>query len=155
LGDLTLRRGLPERPELLKRYVVCEVVPRVDHDRESIQGYRDLDELDAVLLTGLDLIIFYRPGSVRDLGLSAAERLEAVAGTGPADSDPDVRILPIERLGCRLGDREHGAGALDGYLAGSTAAFLRFRIFFFLSPAASATSQNQGKGQEKRPDQQT
>jgi hypothetical protein len=76
----------------------------------------------------------------------------------PAPSgDPDVRILPVKRFGCPLGDREHGAGALDGYLAGRIATFLRFRAFFLLSPAASATSaagQDQGQGQEKHPDQQ-
>src|SRR5918995_4680123 len=143
LGNLALRLRSPHGRQLVERYVVSEVVPGVDHDREAVQGHRNLDELDAVLLAGLDLVVLYGPGSVRDLGISVAERLEAVTGTRAPDGYLHVRVLPIEPLGRRLGDGQHGAGALDGYLARATitgclgvAAFL----FFILSATATAAA---------------
>src|SRR5918997_1472583 len=119
LRDLSLGGRLPHRLELLACYVGRPVVLGVDHDRDAVEGHRDLYELDSVLLAHRHLLgHVYGPGSVGDLGVALAERLEAVAGAGAADLDARVRVLLQEQLRRRLGDRLHRAGALDADIAG-------------------------------------
>ena len=55
-----------------------------------------------------------RARGVGDVGLAAAELLEAAAGAGDADGDLDRVLLGLlEVLGHGLGDREHGGRAVD------------------------------------------
>ena len=62
--------------------------------------------LRALLHLGLE----DRPRGVRDVGLAAAELLEAAAGAGDADGDLDRVLLGLlELLGHRFGDRKDGA----------------------------------------------
>src|SRR5215210_4938703 len=161
-GDLAVRVELPERLELVERYVVREVVLGVDHDRDAVLAYREFDKLDAVLLTVLLLLIVDRTGSVRDGNIPTAEGLHAVTGAGPAHAYLHVRILLAERLGRPLGNRQHGAGALDSDLARTTGptAFLRFGLaagglpaafLFFFPPTTAAAGQDQGQGHEQHP----
>ena len=71
--------------------------------------------LDAALLADRDLLVVLdRARGVGDVGLAGAELLEAAAGAGLADRDLDVRVLLVEELGRRLGERVDGRGAVDG-----------------------------------------
>src|SRR5215212_1722917 len=113
--DLTLRGRLPDLLELLARDVRRPIVALlVDDDRDAVVGDRDLDELDPVLLAHGHLLgLVYGPGGVRDLGVTLAEGLEAVAGPRAADLDARVGVLFPEKLRRSLGDRVDRAGTLD------------------------------------------
>ena len=54
-----------------------------------------------------------RPRRVADVGLAAAELLEAAAGAGDADRDPHAWVGLLELLGHGLADREHRARAVE------------------------------------------
>src|ERR687894_997661 len=119
LRNLALRPGLPHRLELLARDVGRPVVLRVNHDRDAVESDRDLDKLDPVLLAHRYLLgHVYRPGSVGDLGVARAERLEAVTGPRTTDADACVRILFAEQLRSGLSDRLNRARPLDADLTG-------------------------------------
>src|SRR5918992_1480509 len=123
----------------------------VADDRDTVEGDRNLDDLDPVLLTDWHLLgHVYRPGSVRDLGVALAESLEPVAGSRAADLDACLRVLFPEQLRGCLGDRLHGAGAFDVYIARDipTAAALA------AASAATAGGQNERQGQNGYHNQQ-
>src|SRR5215212_3791930 len=113
--DLVLRGRLPNGLELLACDVLGPIVALLVHDdRDAVVSDRDLDELDPVLLAHGHLLgRVYRPGSVRDLGVTLAERLEAVAGSRAADLDARVGVLFPEKLRRSLGDRVDGARTFD------------------------------------------
>src|SRR5215218_2843140 len=117
--DLVLCGRFPNGLELLARDVLGPIVALLVHDdRDAVISNRDLDELDPVLLAhGYLLGRVYRPGSVRDLGVTLAEGLEAVAGSRAAYLDARVGVLFPEKLSRSLGDRVNGAGTFDGHIA--------------------------------------
>ena len=97
---------------------VDPVVVGVDDDGEAVVGDGDLDELDAVRGADFGFGGLDRARGVGDVGLADAEALEAAAGAGDADGDAHVGVEDAELGGHRLGDREDGAGAVDGDFAG-------------------------------------
>ncbi len=111
---LALRRGLPHLLHLGDGELLDEGVLRVDHHRERVERHRQLDVLDARLGAVGHLGLQDRARGVRDVGLAAAELLEAAAGARDADRHLDLLLLRLlEVLGDRLGHREHGARAVD------------------------------------------
>ena len=99
-------------------HAVDVVVVRVGHDAEAVDGDGDLDVLDAGFETSIDLFLLDGAGGVGDVGLAVAELLEAAAAAGEADGDLDVAFgEDAELLGDGFADREHGAGAVNGYVA--------------------------------------
>ena len=90
-----------------------QLVLRIHHDGDAVVGDRQLDVLDAGLLAGLDLGGADRPRGVADVGLAAAELLEAAAGAGDADRDADALVRLLELLGHGFADREDRARAVD------------------------------------------
>ena len=89
-------------------------VLRIDHDRQRVERDRQFDVLDAGRLALVHFLLQDRPRSVGDVGLAAAELLEAAARAGNADRDLDrVLLRLLEFLGDRLGDRVDGARAID------------------------------------------
>jgi hypothetical protein len=63
---------------------------------------------------GRELGVLDRAGGVVDVGLAAAELLEAAAGAGDADGHADAGLDGAELFGHRFGDRKDGARAVDG-----------------------------------------
>ena len=104
--DLALRLGRPQRLQLGDGDVVAQVFFGIDDDGEAVVGDRQLDVLDAGLLAGLDLGGADRPRGVADVGLAAAELLEAAAGAGDADRDADAGVGLLELLGDGFADGE-------------------------------------------------
>ena len=72
------------------------VVLGVGHHRDAVEGDLELDVLDAGLLAGLSLLVLDRAGGIGDVGLAAAEQLEAVTGAGPVDGDLNAGVRPLK-----------------------------------------------------------
>jgi hypothetical protein len=67
--------------------VAAQVLLRMDHDSQRIEGDRQLHVLDAGFLAGFHFLFHDRTRSILDIGFAAAEFLEAAAGAGNADRD--------------------------------------------------------------------
>ena len=92
-----------------------KVVLRIDHDRHAINGHRNFNEFDSSLGAQISFAGLDGSRGVGDVGFSVAKLLEAAAGTGDPNGDPDV--VPGENtefLSHGLGYRENSAGTVDG-----------------------------------------
>ena len=100
--------------ELVHGHALHEIVGRVDHHAEAVDGDGELDIVDASLGAQLHLRLLDGAGRVGDVGLAAAELLEPPAGAGHTHGDADVAIRGVaELLSHCLRYREDGAGAVD------------------------------------------
>ena len=59
----------------------------VDHDRQSVKGNRQFDELDLASVARIDFSLLDGARGVRDVCLAIAEALESAAGSGHSNSD--------------------------------------------------------------------
>ncbi len=114
--DAPLRGRFPHLAQVSDRHRIAldPVVFRVDDDRQRVERDRQLDVFDTRLAAGFHLFGRDRTRGIRHVRLAPAELLEAAARTRHADSHADLAALGnLELLGKRLGDREHGARAVD------------------------------------------
>src|SRR5690606_33021471 len=69
--------GLPDPPEIVGSEALDELVPRIDHDRESIPCDLQFDELHAIGAACFHLSGQNRPRSVVQIRLAATETSES------------------------------------------------------------------------------
>ncbi len=114
LHDLALGGRLPHLLEFGHGQLIDERVLRVHHHGQGVESHRQLDILDAGLGAVFHFLLQDGARRVGNVGLTAAELLEAAAGTGNPHGNSDATLLGfLEVLGNRLGDGKHGRGAVD------------------------------------------
>ena len=112
-GDLALGRGLPHLLQLGHGGLLQAGVLGVDDHGECVVRHRQLEVLDAGGLAVFHFRLGDRARGVGDVGLVAAELLEAAARAGDADGDFQALVGLLEFFGDRFGDRVDGAGTVD------------------------------------------
>jgi hypothetical protein len=140
---LHARPAVPDRPKLVGGQAVDPVVLRVDDDGERVVRDLELDRLDAVLPAELLLLVLDRPRGGREVGLAPAEAIEAAAGAGDADGDPNAGIRPAEVLGSRGCEGADGARAVDLDGAGQVGRVGAVAVGVLRDRAAAARSDEQ------------
>src|SRR4030095_10204528 len=89
-------------------------VARVHDHGQRVERDRQLDILDARRAARLHLFLQDRARGIGNVGLAAAEALDAAARAGNADGHAHLAALAdLELFRNRLGDREYRAGAVD------------------------------------------
>ena len=150
-----LRVGLPDLLQLLGGEAVDPVVVLVHDDREGVVRDLELDVVDAGVLADRRFFVLDRARGVGEVGLAAAEALEAAAGAGDADRDLDARLLALELLRRRRRVRADRARAVRLDPAGEVAAAgaggrrRPARVLVAAASAAAAGEQDEQAEQER------